>query len=250
MKTLKAGVALAVAIAVPLGGIFSAVPAQAEGFNPNESVVSRAALEEIVNDSVNVSLAENTAKLAAQALASNAVSALQNSLSEIVVNAVGQMTDKFFTADSVRSLATPLLKKLVHAQLEAEGLDDELGEFVDSAIDKAVSSTLVDKVMDAEIVKSITKRTVEYAVADIMEQVDLGDILAKKVNDLVPARKAAAIDEIYNSGLTTVGSADTMVKSAVPLYWNGSKTVSENNESYYDFTVDAWNINSEARQVS
>ncbi|MDR1853140.1 MAG: InlB B-repeat-containing protein [Propionibacteriaceae bacterium] len=258
-KSASAAAVLTTALAVPFG---SMAPATASPFilpdttltdltdcesEESDSEVTKESLTKLVNSNSCII----TIKEAAAQYTKTLANTFQSEAEKLVTEAVNAAFDKYFTADVINKAldeqAGPLLKQLAKDQLTKADIDSSLSglldDAIDSAIDQVITSDVIGTILSNDIVQDVTQRTIKYTIANLMADLNLEQVLADKVNSLIEARQATAIDAIFNTATTEV--AGTEIKGS--LIAQGGNVV---NNSYYDVTIgdNDWNID-ESTQV-
>ncbi|MDR1824808.1 MAG: hypothetical protein LBR27_05690 [Bifidobacteriaceae bacterium] len=175
------------------------------------NVATRAALGTIVGPQVDAAY-------------NNIKATVTTTVSNTVKGAIGN-------SQAIKDTVKPLLKEAIKTQLASINISDpQIDTVVDQAVDAVVDNQYVDAVLTNEFVQAVLNRAVDYAVADIVNQLGIDADKEQVKEDL--------INQVWNAPLQTVGTATTKVKGNVaPTYVSGVGI----NTSYYNYNVTKWN---------
>ncbi len=187
-----------------------------------------------------------TAKI--NALADSTVSAGLDSIIEGINNLITQqVTDAIMgllTNDAIKNLAGPALEAAIQGILNQYGITLPAGTDIGSFIDDLLGNQVVEDLLNSAIVKEIIARTVQYAVADVMD-----DIALPTTSETIANRKQELINEftadIFGSpekpvDLLNSGGPKVKISRILPSAGTSALTPTV-NLSFIDFTVTAWN---------
>lgn len=156
------------------------------------------------------------------------IDGINSTVTSAVQAGVNTAVDVVLTADGVKTMVKPIIIGLVENAIAQSNIPDSINitGVVEKILDGVLDSGIVEKVLTSELVNDIIDRTVEYAVADIMDIVGIptaGEILEEYKEEVA----IKTIDGIYNASKT----------EKIALYCEYDKTGPWYNPTY---TFTAW----------
>lgn len=155
----------------------------------SEDPVSREKLEIMVNEEVE--------KLDFSNLG---IDGIIDGINKEVTNAITGTVNSLVTTDAIKELIRPTIKSLVQVALKDVTLPAgvDVNKIIDAVLDNGTINGIVDAVLTSQLTQDIIARTIEYAIADIMDIVKI-----PTVGEIVDASKEGlaekAIEEIWSS---------------------------------------------------
>lgn len=154
-----------------------------------EDVVSKERLEVIVNEEVSKIDFENLK-----------IDEVIEEINKNITNTVTGTVQGILTPDNIKIIITPIIKGLVNEALKDVKLPPQID--INKIIDDVIASEVVDKILTNELTQEIIERTIEYAVADIMNIIKVptaGEIIETSKEDLT----LSVIEGIWNADEAT-----------------------------------------------
>lgn len=126
-----------------------------------------------------------------------------NGINNTVTDTVTGVVSGLLTTDNIKSLIKPVVKGLVEQAIKNVNLPEgvDINKVIDSVLDNSTIDSIVDKVLTSQLTQDIIARTVEYAVADIMDIVGIptaGEIVETSKEEL----NTKVVEDIWNANET------------------------------------------------
>ncbi|MEN8076880.1 hypothetical protein ABFP60_07930 [Clostridioides difficile] len=175
-----------------------------------EDVVSKEKLEIIVQEEVN-KLDFNNLGI------DKVIEGINGTITDTVTGTV----QGILTPENIKVMVAPIIKGLVNEALKDVKLPPQVD--INKIIDDVIASQVVDKILTNQFTQEVLERTIQYAVADIMDIVGIptvGEVIETSKEELT----VSVIESVWNAELIDkeykVPIVGTVIKFQVSPYQN------------------------------